>query len=101
MASLIETAIAAGTTGASLDAVAINQYNASLRYWESYAKSADLCESIGYILGNFNRVNTIGGKSWTREDLTKLLEKAEQTVNAMAPSSGSGAQTHFTRGRAL
>ena len=94
------TAIAAGQSGSDLDRIAINQYNASLRYWESCAKAADLCEAIGYILGNFNRINSVGGKSWTREDLTKLLDKAEDKRESLTPASTSGGRSHFTRGRA-
>jgi hypothetical protein len=103
MASLIETAITGGTTGAALDAVAVAQYNASLRYWESFAKAADLCEAIGYILGNFTRTSSAAGKSWTREDLAKQLDRAEAARETMQPISmgTNAARTVFTKGRAL
>jgi hypothetical protein len=99
MSSLIETAILNNTTGAALDLVAVNQYNSSLRYWDSSAKAADLSEAIGYILGNFNRVNTIAGKSWTREDLTKLLDKADASRESQETAGGANPKrAMFTRG---
>jgi hypothetical protein len=88
-------------TSASTDAEVIAQYENSARYWESYAKACDFCEAIVFILNRFNRVNALAGKSWTREDLTALLNRAEEKRTALATTGTIGAQVHFAAGRAL
>jgi hypothetical protein len=86
-------------TSTSSDADVLAQYENSARYWESYANAADHCEAISFIINRFNRMNTIGGKSWTREDLQNEYEMATAKREAMQPSTGPGAKVHFTRGR--
>jgi hypothetical protein len=86
-------------TSASTDAQVVAQYEDNACYWDSYAKAAAFCEAIIFILNRFPRVNGVGGKSWTREDLTKLLDKAEAARASLEESTGANPKrTMFTRG---
>ncbi len=85
----------------STDAQVLAQYEDNACYWQSLAKAEAFEEAIVIILNRFARMNTIGGKSWTREDLTKLLTTVTEKRESLTTSSSVGGRTHFTRGRAL
>lgn len=85
----------------STDAEVIAQYENNAAYWQSYQKAEAFCEALVILLQRFDRSGAIAGKSWTREDLTKLLDKAQSQRETLAARGVPGGRTHFTRGRAL
>lgn len=83
-------------TSASTRADALAQFRNSLRYWEAASTAGDLVEAIAYLLQGDPQNMSIAGRSYTRETLQTLMDRALP----YAESGGAG-KMRFARGRVL